>query len=454
MLSLGAVSHLSTLNSPVGQIPHGVADYFWEEAFRRRSLEQLLLACFRRWGYADVIPPSFEYADTLSARGNKELQAELCRFLDRDGSTLALRADMTIAVARLVGTRLHDWPMPQRFCYAGSVFRDAEARAGQQREFWQAGVELIGSGAPEADAEVLALTARTLEAAGLDDYRIVIGQMQYFEGLLLALQLDPGQRRQLQQAVDRNSEAELAALLEQTPLPRRQHRALASLPELSGPHLEQLLARAAHLSLNETMLGAVHNLQAIVNVLGAYGLLPHIALDLTEIHNLGYYTGITFEVLAPGVGYRLASGGRYDNLVGSFGAPQPAVGVAFGVERLLLALDHRQTRTPAPAAPDLIVATNNDPDCIQLVERLRSLGYRVAIELSQRHGAALWHAASGQGVNQVIDCFDGAYYYYTKLDAQDDPQPQLLTRDALLERVIQLPTGVPDAQTELGGGQP
>ena len=151
------------VKATAGQIPRGVADYFWGEAQRRRELEHTLLTAFRRWGYADVIPPSFEYAETVAARGGQDLQAEMQRFLDRDGSMLVLRADMTLAVARLMGTRLHDCPLPQRFCYAGSVFRDVEPQAGQQREFWQAGVELIGSSAPEADAEVLALTAEALQ---------------------------------------------------------------------------------------------------------------------------------------------------------------------------------------------------------------------------------------------------------------------------------------------------
>ena len=224
------MTDLSALSSPAGQIPRGVADYFWQEAARRRRLEQALLAVFRAWGYGDVIPPSFEYADTFGRRGSAELQSELCRFLDRDGSMLALRADMTIAVARLVGTRLHDWSMPQRFCYAGSVFRDVEQRGGQQREFAQAGVELIGSAAPEADAEVLALTAQALQAVGLADFRIVIGQMQYFNGLLQALQLDAGRQLQLQRAVDRNSEAELAAFLDEAALPRLMHLAVQELP--------------------------------------------------------------------------------------------------------------------------------------------------------------------------------------------------------------------------------
>ena len=405
------VTHLPVLSSTAGQIPRGVADYFWEEAFHRRALEQALLGHFRRWGYGDVLPPAFEYADTIAARGNVELQSEMCRLLDRDGSMLALRVDMTIGVARLVGTRLHDWPMPQRFCYAGSVFRDAEPRAGQQREFWQAGVELIGSAAPEADAEVLALTARALLDLKLPDFRIVVGQMQYFDGLLQALQLSPERRAQLQQAVDRNSEAELAAFLGNAPFTRRQQRALQELPSLSGPDITQILARAERHCLNTTMHGAVLNLRAICSVLAAHGVLEHVSLDLTEIHNLGYYTGITFEALAPGVGYRLASGGRYDNLVGSFGPPQPAVGVAFGLERLLLALPNRAANAPGQLAPDVLVATHNDSTCMALIERVRALGLHVAVDLEAHSAESLWEHARRQGIGYAVDWRgDGALF--------------------------------------------
>jgi ATP phosphoribosyltransferase regulatory subunit len=392
--------------SPAGQIPRGVADYFWHEAARRRDLEGALLAVFRTWGYGDVIPPSFEYADTFGRRGSAELQSELCRFLDRDGSMLALRADMTIAVARLVGTRLHDWSMPQRFCYAGSVFRDVEPRAGQQREFGQAGIELIGTSAPAADAEVLALTAQALQAVGLGDFRIVIGQMQYFHGLLQALQLDAARQLQLQRAVDRNSEAELAAFLDGAALPRPMHLAVEALPALSGADVEALLDRAGELCLNETMQAAVDNLRAICTVLAAHGVRDKVALDLTEIHNLGYYTGITFEVLAHGVGYRLASGGRYDNLVGSFGDPQPAVGAAFGLERLLLALESPRGRPPAPLPADVLFAGEMTPESIDLVNRARAAGLHVVVDLQGRRQDALWQLAQQQRIPAAVDYGD------------------------------------------------
>ncbi len=411
--------------------PRGVADYFWEDARLLRAAEQSVLETFRRWGYGDVIPPMFEYAEIVGAGANRTLQAELYRFLDRDGSTLALRPDMTIAVARLVGARLHDAPMPQRFCYAGPVFRYLEPQAGRQREFFQAGIELIGAGAPQADAEVLALTARALEAAGLRDYRLVIGHLHFFSGLLDNLALTPPQRSALQRAVDRNSEAELDDFLRETPLRTQQRRTVEELPWLAGPDARLILDRAGRLCLNYAMHAALENLAAICASLDAYGLGERVYLDLTEINNLGYYTGITFEALAPGLGFPVAGGGRYDNLVGSFGPAQPAVGAALGLQRILLAAGS----APAAHAPaDLLAAAGDSPAALALVEEWRSRGVRVAVELHAHSGAELWAAARRAGIPAAL-CWRGEAF-----DLYADPQSDAPTARVAAAADLPAPT--------------
>jgi ATP phosphoribosyltransferase regulatory subunit len=387
-----------------GQIPFGVADYFWEEALQRQELVANLLENFRRWGYGDVIPPAFEYAASLSAQASASLQAEMYRFLDRDGSTLALRPEFTTPVARLVGVRLHDWPMPQRFCYAGSVFRYVDPQAGRQREFWQAGVELFGAASPDADAEVLALTARALDVAGLRDYRIVLGQMRYFGGLLTALELTPPQAEALRWAIERKSEPALADFLRDTPLRTGQRQAVEALPRLSGNDIHQVMDQAERHCLNTEMHRALVNLRAVVAALEGYDILGCILLDLTEIRSLGYYTGISFEALAPASGFSIGSGGRYDDLVGQFGPAQPAVGVALGVDRLLLA---RQRQTggmviPHPTRPHALVITNRSPQAIAQVQAWRSQGYRLQVEINGRDLAQLLEYAGRIGVAQVL----------------------------------------------------
>ena len=381
------------------QIPRGVADYFWAEAYARRHLEAELLDLFRSWGYQDVIPPMFEYADTFLHRSSAKLQTELYRFLDRDGSTLTLRADMTIPVARLVGVRLHDRPMPQRFCYAGSVFRYTETQAGRQREFTQAGFELIGANSPAADAEVIALTIHALRAARLRNFRLVLGQIQYFNGLLQDLQLTQEQTLHLQRAIDRNSEAELADFLRNTPLRTQQRHTVEQLPLLSGPNASAVIGHADRLCLNYAMHKALANLRDIYQVLEAYGVTDQVYLDLTEINNLGYYTGISFEVLIPGVGFPLGSGGRYDNLVGTFGTPQPAVGVALGIDRLLNAQRTADAEDVLNStAAHLLVATDNSVDCLTLVSEWRRSGLRVVVSVDDSKGEELWRKAQEMNI--------------------------------------------------------
>jgi ATP phosphoribosyltransferase regulatory subunit len=385
-------------------IPRGVADYFWEEAYERRQAEAQLLSHFRAWGYGDVIPPMFEFAETVSTRASRRLQAELYRFLDKDGSTLALRPDMTIAVARLVGTRLHDAPMPQRYCYAGSVFRYTEPQGGRQREFQQTGAELIGVATPDADAEILAMTAKALESVGIDEFRLVIGQIQYFDGLLQDLQLAPAAQDALLHAIDRNSEPELEEFLRTTPLRTQQRRTLEELPRLTGGDPLSVIDRADRLCLNYTMHAALDNLRAICSILEAYDLAGCIYLDLTEIHNLGYYTGLIFEVLTPQLGFAVGSGGRYDQLLGSFGRPNPAVGVALGIDRMLIARRQQEQLAQAtrPRPADLLVATANNTQCLRIVQAWRAAGIRVAVDLEQHCGDELWQAARAQGIPRAF----------------------------------------------------
>jgi ATP phosphoribosyltransferase regulatory subunit len=401
------LSMSSPVVRPPAPIPQGVADHFWEQAAARRALEAELLTIFRSWGYADVLPPAIEYAETLNSRANPELQAEIYRFADRDGRMLALRADMTIPVARLVATRLHDVPMPQRFCYAGSVFRYGETRAGRQREFQQAGIELIGAAQAAADAEVMALTVRAIESAGVQDVTLALGHIGYFHALLDSLALPPDATAHLFDAVDRNSDAALAAFLAQTSLGSEQRNVLAQLPHLSGADQAAILSLAERLCLNDGMSSALANLREVLAALQGHGLEEQIFLDLTEVHNLGYYSGVTFEALTPRLGFALASGGRYDHLVGTFGAPQPAVGAALTLDRLLLAATPA-AGPAAPLAPDLLVQTHGVRAAALAIDALRAEGRRVALELEGASGAALVEAARRQGIGAVAEWVEGA----------------------------------------------
>jgi ATP phosphoribosyltransferase regulatory subunit len=382
-------------------LPQGVVDLLYQDAASKRDLEAALRGCFRAWSYDELIPPSFEYADTLASEAGTQLAEEMYRFTDRDGRTLALRPDLTIPAARVVATRLHDQPMPLRLFYVGSVFRYEAPQAGRQREFTQAGIELIGAGTPAADAEVLALTVEALAAAGLRHFQLALGQMAFFRALLAELDSPAGVLGALQSAIDRKNPADLAAALEQATASQPLRRAFTALPQLNGG--PQILQQGRTICANPAMHAALDWLEALHGLLAAYGINDHITFDLGETRGMAYYTGITFKGYTPGLGFSICSGGRYDDLVGHFGRPQPAVGCALWVDRILLARQ-RQGWQPAPLVPDLLWAADACPDCLRVLLALRQRGLRVELDVSGAGTDAFCQRAAGGRTPRVAIC--------------------------------------------------
>jgi len=382
-------------------LPQGVVDLVYADAVNKRGLETALRACFHAWSYDELISPTFEYADTLASEAGTQLAEEMYRFTDRDGRTLALRPDLTIPAARVVATRLADQPMPLRLFYVGSVFRYEAPQAGRQREFTQAGVELIGAGTPAADAELLALTVEALQAAGLGQFQLALGQMAFFRGLLAELEAPAPVLSALQSAIDRKNPADLAAVLDQATASEPLRRAFSALPQLNGG--PQVLQQGRAVCVNPAMQAALHWLDALVELLAAYGIVHHITFDLGETRGMAYYTGITFKGYTPGLGSSVCSGGRYDDLVGHFGRPQPAVGCALWVDRILLARQ-RQGWQPASLAPDLLWTAGACSDCLRLLLSLRRRGLRVELDVTGADLEALSRRATSQGTPYVVEC--------------------------------------------------
>lgn len=361
-------------------IPRGVADFFGGAAQARRQAESALRQLAHLWAYTEIIPPTFEYADTLAGEAGSQLAAELYRFLDRDGRTLALRPDLTIPTARIAGSKLYDQALPQRFFYTGPVFRYEELRGGRQREFLQAGVELIGAGGADADAEVLALAVEALQALGLPKFRFSLGHLGYFHGLLAHLALAPTEIARVQAALDRKSHDEVADLAAELRLPPPERQTLLGLLDLIGSLESDTLARAQKLARNQQMQDAVQRLQAISQRLHHYAVHHAFMVDLADVRGMDYYTGITFKAYTSQMGSSIVNGGRYDNLVGHFGPPRPAVGCAFYLDRILLA-QRRQLGPPPDPQPDLLIHPCACAQYVVLARQSRAAGLITALAL-------------------------------------------------------------------------
>jgi ATP phosphoribosyltransferase regulatory subunit len=381
-------------------LPEGVRDLLFADAAAFRAMTAALQATWAGWGYREISLPTFEYADTLATDVGAAVDAEMYRFFDRHGRTLALRPDMTIPTARVVGTRLYDQPMPLRLAYAGSVFRYEPPRAGRQHEFTQAGVELIGAAGALADAEAVALAVAALQAVGLPDFRITVGHVGFFRGLLAALNLPERTTARLRVAVDRKAEAELAQLLAEIPgLPPLARNAVLTLPRLMGD--ARVLAEAEAICLNTTMMQALSDLTAVADLLAAHGVAERVTYDLSEVRDLDYYTGITFEGFAPGLGFNLVSGGRYDELVGHFGPPLAAVGWALTLDRVLLARELQGISHDEPRC-DVLLSARDCPACLRWAAQARARGLKVELDPLGLTPDALWQAAQARGIPRAV----------------------------------------------------
>ena len=366
------------------QLPKGVKIYLPDEAAAKRSVEQRLLSVFTRWGYREVVTPTYEFADVLSVGTDETLQGEMFKLVDRDtGRMLALRADITPQIARIVATRLRDEPKPLRLAYVANVFRYEEPQVGRYREFYQAGVELVGLEKPEADAEMIAMTVEGLQALALDRFQINVGQADFFRGVLEELKIDRERGRQLQEALSRKDASTLERLVKDLAPPASTAELLVALPDLFGR--EEVLERGARLVKNPRSDRALANLAEVHRLLRAYGLADAVILDLGEVRGFDYYSGVHFEGYVSGLGAPLCGGGRYDGMLGRFGYDCPATGFAFEVGRALLAMEAQGVAVPL-AGPDFFIIdfTPEKTVALSLSRRLRDLGAAVARDIITR----------------------------------------------------------------------
>jgi ATP phosphoribosyltransferase regulatory subunit len=310
-------------------IPPGTRDVLPDEMRELRALLDGLRASFEAAGFGEVLTPTVEYEDVLRT-GDERAAGAGYRLFDDHGRLLVLRSDMTIPIARLVSTRFAGHQGPLRLCYFGHAYRSVLRGSGQTTEFLQAGAELIGVPGAEGDAEIVGLVLDALAAAGLRRHRVGVGDGALYRGLLEAFEVPPDQRDALMTSLTRRDLAGLEARVRAGGL----DDVLVDVPSLRGG--PEVLDQAED-ALGEVGATALLELRGLHQVLSQNGHEDRVIFDLGLVHELGYYTGAVFEVYDPAVGFALGGGGRYDTLLGRFGEPRPACGIALDVQRVHVA---------------------------------------------------------------------------------------------------------------------
>lgn len=360
--------------------PAGALDILENECFAKRQVEQIIHQTFSGCGYFEIQTPSFEFYDVFQGEGSGTPQQDMIKFFDREGRILVLRPDLTTPVARLMATKLKDSPLPKRLSYIGSAFREGDAHAGAiQKEFTQAGLELIGHSSAQADAEVVAVTIKALLAVGLTDFQLDLGQAALYQSIMSQTGLPKEELDRMQTLIDRKSFVGIGELVKGYNIDQRLQQLILSLPNLFGGI--DVMERIDRTVLCPQALAELDHLTEVYNILVDYGYEQYVAIDLGMVQGLDYYTGIIVKGYTRGVGFPICGGGRYDKLIGEFGNPLPATGIAIGLERVLSALQHSGIQWEQPEVHSLICFDTARKTAYYVAEGLRSSGLCVELWL-------------------------------------------------------------------------
>lgn len=358
--------------------PEGVRDIYDKECARKLTVQREIGRVFHQYGYEDIETPAFEFFDIFAKERGSVTSREMFKFFDRDNNTLVLRPDMTPAIARCVGKYFMEERMPVRLCYWGKTFTNNTSYQGRLKEITQTGVELIGDDSSAADGEMIAMVIEALKAAGLKEFQVELGQVEFFKGLAEEAGMEEETQETLRTLIENKNYFGVEELVSESPMPQQLKELFLKLPELFGT-LEQM-RRVKGLVHNERSLKAIERLERVQEILKTYGMAEYVSYDLGMLSKYQYYTGIIFKAYTYGTGEYIVTGGRYDKLLVQFGKDVPAVGFAIVVDQLLLAISRQKIEVFTDQIDALVVYDwEVQKDGIRLAADLRKKGKRTIL---------------------------------------------------------------------------
>ena len=358
--------------------PEGVWDHYGADYAQYETVLSMIGETMHRYGYEDIKTPTFEFFDVFSRQIGTTPSRELYKFFDKDGNTLVLRPDFTPSVARCAAKYFMDETAPLRFCYQGSAFTNTSNLQGKLKESTQMGAECINDASVQADAEMLALLIEALLNAGLDQFQITVGNVEYFRGVCEAAGLDDETETALREYISGKNYFAAENLLGSLNIEEGISDQFLQLTNLAGNDEE--LGKLLETAPNERAAAAIRRLMEVYGILKLYGYEKYISFDLTLLSEYRYYTGILFKAYTYGVGDQVASGGRYDTLLSQFGKEAPAIGFMFQVDTLMEAM---RTQNVGPlvqsSAERVTYNADNYAQMLSKVQKARKAGRRIAL---------------------------------------------------------------------------
>ncbi len=368
----------------------GMRDFLPEEMQKRQFVLDLIRQVFRRWGYQEMDTPALESFDLLAAKGGggEEIKKEIYYFKDQANRELGLRFDLTVPMCRVIANK-KDLSMPFKRFQFGKVWRYDNPQAGRYREFMQTDIDIIGSGKPESDAEIVAVACDVFNTLGFEDFVIKINNKKISEGFVKALGVkdymdvfrsvdkfdkigrDGVEKELMEKVGDKNKVKEILDFI-----------------KLSGKPKDILNKLKEKVVGNKTGRDGLKELKDVIEKISLFGFDQNVWIDSSLIRGLEYYTGTVFEVAVSGGKWSLAGGGRYDNMIEQFGGRStPAIGISLGFERIMLIMEQEDLFRLDNPVKIFVVAINDNVrnETIEVCQRFRREGISADLDLSGKN---------------------------------------------------------------------
>lgn len=357
--------------------PEGVRDIYGKEYANKQNIQKLFENKLHSFGYQNIQTPTFEFFDVFSREIGTTPSKELYKFFDKEGNTLVLRPDFTPSIARCAAKYFMDETIPLRFCYAGNNFINTNNLQGKLKETTQMGAELIGDASPEADAEMIAMLVEALLNAGLKEFQVSVGQIDYFKGLCANAGLDEETQHALREFISNRNDFGAQELLLGKNISAQSIEALLHVNSLFGSY--DILDKALEYADNPRSKKAIERLKQVYKLLQIYGVDEYISFDLAMVSKYNYYTGVIFSAYTYQAGSAIAKGGRYDNLLEKFGKPAPATGFVVTIDDLVSVLTRQNLCPKLENKNLLLVYTDNFEMAAAKAKLYREQGYSTVL---------------------------------------------------------------------------
>ena len=360
--------------------PEGVRDIYGQECARKRVLQKKLHKVFVSYGYEDIETPTFEFFDVFSREIGTIPSKDMYKFFDQEGNTLVLRPDFTPSVARAASKYFLEGEENKviRLCYQGNTFLNSSGYQGRLREVTEMGVEMMGDASPDSDAEILAMMIDLLKTAGLKDFQVSVGQVDFFKSLLEEAGMSEEAVEELRELISSKNHFGVEECVRGQRLKQELTDVFMQMPHLFGSI--EILEKAKTMTKNVKALASIARLEEIYQILKMYGCEQYITFDLGMLSKYQYYTGIIMQAFTYGTGQPLLKGGRYNQLLSHFGKSCPSIGFTLVMEHLMNALSRQGIEVPLTwVTQEIFYDEENQREAIEQAAAMRREGKHVVL---------------------------------------------------------------------------